>query len=56
VLDRRAAIVRVLSLAQTGDLVLITGKCSEQFLVLPGNKRIEWDEVSVVTEELAKLT
>jgi len=38
-----------------GDLILITGKGSEQFLVLPGNKRISWDEVSVVKEELAKI-
>jgi UDP-N-acetylmuramoyl-L-alanyl-D-glutamate--2,6-diaminopimelate ligase len=55
ILDRRAAIARALRLAQKDDVVLITGKGSEQFLVLPGNKRIEWDEVSVVKEELQKL-
>ena len=55
VLDRREAIAKALFVAQQGDLVLITGKGSEQFLVLPGNKRISWDEVSVVREELAKL-
>lgn len=56
ILDRRAAIARALALAQKGDLVLITGKGSEQFLVLPGNKRIEWDEVAVVEQELAKIS
>jgi len=56
VLDRRAAIHRALEIAQAGDIILFTGKSSEQFLVLPGNKRIEWDEVSVVREELGKLT
>lgn len=56
VLDRRRAIARALSIAKKDDLVLITGKGSEQFLVLPGNKRINWDEVSVVLEELQKLS
>jgi UDP-N-acetylmuramoyl-L-alanyl-D-glutamate--2,6-diaminopimelate ligase len=55
ILDRRLAIRRALSIAEAGDTVLFTGKSSEQFLVLPGNKRIEWDEVSVVKEELIKL-
>ena len=56
VLDRRDAIARALLIAKKNDTVLITGKGSEQFLVLPGNKRIAWDEVSVVNEEMQKLT
>ncbi len=52
VLDRREAIKKALDIAHENDLVLITGKGSEQFLVLPGNKRINWDEVSVVKELL----
>jgi len=56
ILDRREAIAKALSIAQQNDIVLITGKGSEQFLVLPENKRIDWDEVVVVREELAKLT
>ena len=52
ILDRRMAIRRALEIAGAGDIVLFTGKSSEQFLVLPGNRRIEWDEVSVVKEEL----
>lgn len=55
VLDRQAAIHRALQIAAAGDIVLITGKGSEQFLVLPGNKRVEWDEVKVVQEALAKI-
>ena len=42
-------------MSQKNDLILISGKGSEQFLVLPGNKRIEWDEVSVVKEEMEKM-
>jgi UDP-N-acetylmuramoyl-L-alanyl-D-glutamate--2,6-diaminopimelate ligase len=56
ILDRRAAIAEALAVAQPQDIVIITGKGSEQFLVLPGNKRIKWDEPAVVQEELAKLT
>jgi len=52
ILDRKAAIKKALLEAKENDLVLITGKGSEQFLVLPGNKRIDWDEVSVVKELL----
>lgn len=48
VLDRKQAIARAIELAGPKDIVLITGKGSEQFLVLPSNKRIEWDERKVV--------
>ena len=37
VLDRRQAIVKALSIAQKNDIVIVTGKGSEQFLILPGN-------------------
>src|SRR3989344_741728 len=52
ILDRRQAIHHALKMAQPGDIVLFTGKSSEQFLSLPGNKRIAWDEVEVVKQEL----
>ncbi|MDQ3018499.1 MAG: hypothetical protein M3Q64_01365, partial [bacterium] len=52
VLDRKAAIHRAIAIAQPNDIVLITGKGSEQFLVLPKNERIAWDEREVVREIL----
>ncbi len=52
--DRREAIAKGLSLAQKGDIVLITGKGSEQSMVL-GGKKIPWDDRTVVREELKKL-
>ena len=55
ILDRRQAIHHALKMAQPGDIVLFTGKSSEQFLSLPGNKRIAWDEVEVVKQELNNL-
>lgn len=51
-LNRRGAIHQALLAARPGDVVLITGKGSEQFLVEPKNKRIPWDDRTVVREEL----
>ncbi len=55
ILDRRSAIAKALLIAQKDDLILITGKGSEQFLVLPGNKRISWDDREVVSELLSTM-
>ncbi len=52
ILDRKEAIKYALSIAQPKDIVIITGKGSEQFLVLPDNHRIAWDEREVVKELL----
>ena len=53
ILDRKEAISAAIELAKSGDILIITGKGSEQFLVLPGNQRIEWDEKRTI-EELLK--
>lgn len=55
-LDRRYAISEALKMAKKDDIVLITGKGSERFLVLPGNKRVGWNETEVVWEEANKLS
>ncbi len=55
ILDRRKAIIKALSLAQTNDLVLITGKGCEQAIVIKNNKKIPFDDRQVVREELAKI-
>lgn len=52
ILDRKDAIAQALKLAGREDIVLITGKGSEQFLVLPNNQRITWDDRKVVKELL----
>lgn len=54
-LDRSQAIAQAITMAEPGDLVLITGKGSEQFLVLPGNRRISWDDREAVKTALAGL-
>lgn len=52
VLDRKEALKKSLAIAEAGDVILVTGKGNEQFLVLPGNQRIAWDEVSIMKELL----
>ena len=53
--DRRLGIRRALGLAKEGDVVLITGKGSEQSIII-GGKSSPWDDRIVVREELNKLT
>lgn len=55
IFDRREAIQRALTLAERGDIVLITGKGAEETMAL-GAKRVAWKERQVVEEELAKLS
>ncbi len=50
--DRREAIAKALSLAQEGDLVLITGKGCEQYICMANGKKIPWDDRKVVKELL----
>ncbi|MBU0721980.1 UDP-N-acetylmuramyl-tripeptide synthetase [Patescibacteria group bacterium] len=53
--DRREAIKKALSLAETGDIVLITGKGCEQAICIAAGKKIKWDDRDVAREELKKL-
>lgn len=55
ILDRREAIKKALSLAEEGDLVLITGKGCEQAICGSLGKKILWDDRKVVREELEDL-
>jgi UDP-N-acetylmuramoyl-L-alanyl-D-glutamate--2,6-diaminopimelate ligase len=54
ILDRREAIRKSLKLAQSGDLVIITGKGCETSIAEKGRK-IPWDDRKVVREEFEKL-
>jgi len=53
--DRREAIKKALTLAGTGDIVLITGKGSEQAICVAEGIKIPWDDREVVREELKKI-
>lgn len=55
IMDRRQAINKALSLAKKRDIVLITGKGSEQAICLAKGEKLPWDDRAVVKEELQKM-
>ena len=55
ILDRKEAIKKALSSAGPGDTVIITGKGSEVWMCVAGNKKMPWDDRKTVKEEFAKL-
>jgi len=55
ILDRREAIKESLKIANTGDVVIITGKGSESCMCMAGGKKIPWDDRDVAREEFQKL-
>ena len=52
ILDRKEAIKKALTLAQKGDIVIITGKGSEISMATAGGKKIPWSDKDVVQEAL----
>ncbi|MDD5696919.1 MAG: UDP-N-acetylmuramoyl-L-alanyl-D-glutamate--2,6-diaminopimelate ligase, partial [Candidatus Pacebacteria bacterium] len=52
IFDRREAIRKALSLAQTGDVVVITGKGCEPWICLAHGEKMAWDDRKIVKEEL----
>jgi UDP-N-acetylmuramoyl-L-alanyl-D-glutamate--2,6-diaminopimelate ligase len=52
ILDRREAIKKAISLAGDGDVVVCTGKGSEDWIHVARGKKIPWDERAVIEEEL----
>ncbi len=52
IIDRRGAIREALARARTGDVVIITGKGAEPWMMGPRGSRIPWDDREVVREEL----
>ncbi len=54
IMDRREAIAHALSLARTGDAVLITGKGTDPYIMEANDTRTPWSDAQVVREELKK--
>ena len=50
--DRKEAIERAIVMAEPGDIVLVTGKGSEQGMCVAGGEIIPWDDRLVVREAL----
>ena len=55
VMDRREAIRTALSLARTGDAVLITGKGTDPYIMEANGTKTPWSDATAVREELEKL-
>ena len=55
ILDRREAIREALKSAHQDDVVIITGKGAEPWIMGPDGTKTPWDDRVVVREELAKL-
>ena len=52
ILDRKEAITKAIQSAQKDDVILITGKGTDPYIMGPNNTKIEWDDASVVREIL----
>jgi UDP-N-acetylmuramoyl-L-alanyl-D-glutamate--2,6-diaminopimelate ligase len=55
IMDRREAIHRALSLATAQDVVLITGKGTDPYIMGARGTKIPWDDADVVREELERI-
>jgi len=55
IVDRREAIKKALSLAEVGDVVIITGKGSETVMVVASGKKVPWNDRKTVKELLTDL-
>ncbi len=52
ILDRREAIKKAVELASSGDVIICTGKGAEKAIMLKNGKKMDWDEVKVLQEEI----
>ncbi len=52
--DRRAAIAKAVQMAREDDLLLVTGKGSEQKMAVAHGRYIDWDDRKVIQQELKK--
>ena len=55
IMDRREAIRKALVEAGENDVVLITGKGTDPYIMEANGKKVPWDDATVAREELAKL-
>ncbi len=55
IMDRREAIRAAFAAAHSGDVVLISGKGTDPFIMGPKGSKIPWGDAQVVREELERL-
>jgi len=54
IMDRRKAIARAISLAKKDDVVIITGKGTDPYIMRANGDKEPWDDATVAREELEK--
>lgn len=54
IFDRREALTKAISIAEAGDIILVTGKGAEEMMVI-GDRRMPWKERDVIHEVLEAL-
>lgn len=54
IMDRRQAMAKAISLAKTGDNILITGKGTDPFIMGPNGTKTVWSDAEVAREEIKK--
>lgn len=54
ILDRTQAIQKAINIAQSGDVVLLTGKGAEQAMCIAGGKKVKWDDRQVARDALKR--
>lgn len=55
IIDRKEAIKKAVSLAKSGDAIILTGKGGEVWMCVKNGKKIKWDEKKIVEEILTDL-
>ena len=55
VLDRREAIRQAMRQAKPGEVIIITGKGTDPYIMGPKGSKLPWDDATVVREEFSKL-
>lgn len=55
ILDRREAINYAISIAEKGDVILISGKGTDPYIMGPNGSKIIWDDAKVAREEINKI-
>lgn len=55
IMDRREAVAEGLKNATRQDIVVVTGKGAEPWMVVAGGHKVPWDDRAVVREEWAKI-
>jgi UDP-N-acetylmuramoyl-L-alanyl-D-glutamate--2,6-diaminopimelate ligase len=55
IMDRRTAIHEAISRAKASDVVLISGKGTDPYIMLANNQKLPWSDYEVAKEELEKV-